>query len=81
MQAYRLLLETAKTQESQLVACAAFDAAWAEIQSQFPADGPGRDEARCRLASAMLPFVNEEVADPIRLKKLALHAMQSFASP
>ena len=50
MKAYRLLIETARTQEAQLVACAAFDAAWSEIESQYPTSGAEWEEARRRLA-------------------------------
>jgi hypothetical protein len=75
MKAYRLLLESAPTQEAQLVAFAAFDAAWSEIESQYPTIGPGWEEARHRLASAMLPFLKDEVLDPLWLKNVALKAM------
>jgi hypothetical protein len=77
MKAYRLLLAATRTQESQLVVCAAFDAAWSEIESHYPPDGPDWDAARLRLASAMLPFVNKEVLDPIWLKNVGLKAMRS----
>ena len=77
MKAYRLLLEAARTQEAQLVAFAAFDAAWSEIESQYPTSGAEWEGARHRLASAMLPFLNEEVLDPLRLKALGLNAMQT----
>ena len=76
MKAYRLLLEAAPTQEAQLVAFAAFDAAWSEIESQYPTSGPEWEDARHRLASAMLPFLNDEVLNPLWLKSLALKAMQ-----
>ena len=76
MKAYRLLLEAAPTQEAQLVAFAAFDAAWSEIESQYPTSGPEWEDARHRLASAMLPFLNDEVLKPLWLKSLALKAMQ-----
>ena len=80
MNAYRLLLAAARTQESQLVACAAFDAAWSEIESRYLPSGPEWEDARRRLASAMLPFLNEEVLDPLWLKNVALKAVQSPAN-
>ena len=76
MKAYRLLIETARTQEAQLVACAAFDAAWSEIESQYPTSGAEWEEARRRLALAMLPVINDEPLNPLLLKSLALKAMQ-----
>ena len=79
MKAYRLLIEAARTQEAQLVACAAFDAAWSEIESEYPASGPEWEAARAHLASAMLPFVNEEVLNPLWLKNVALKTMQLSA--
>ena len=79
MKAYSLLLEAARTQERQLVAFAAFDAAWSEIESQYPTSGPEWEAARAQLASAMLPFVNEEVLNPLWLKNVALKAMQLSA--
>ena len=79
MKAYRLLIEAARTQESQLVACAAFDAAWSEIESQYPPCGPEREAARHRLASGMLPFLNDEMLDPLWLKNIALQNMHSGA--
>ena len=80
MKAYRLLIDAARTQESQLVACAAFDAAWSEIESQYPPSGPEWEDARRGLASAMLPFLNEEVLDPLWLKNVAVKAVQSSAN-
>jgi hypothetical protein len=80
MKAYRLLLEAARTQEAQLVAFAAFDAAWSEIESQYPSSGPEWEDARHRLASAMLPFLNEEVLDPLWLKNVGLKAVQQISS-
>ena len=77
MKAYRLLLDAARTQEAQLVACAAFDAAWSLIESQYPTSGPEWEDARRRLASAMLPFLNDEVLNPLWLKNVALKAMQA----
>ena len=79
MKAYRLLLEAAPTQEAQLVAFAAFDAAWSEIENQYPKSGPEWAAARHRLASGMLPFLNDEVLDPVWLKNVALKAVQSPA--
>jgi hypothetical protein len=78
MKAYRLLLESAPTQEAQLVAFAAFDAAWSEIESQYPPSGPEWEEARYRLASAMLPFLNDEVLNPLWLKDVALKAIRQM---
>ena len=80
MKPYRLLIGAARTQEAQLVACAAFDAAWSEIETQYPPSGPEWEDARRRLASAMLPFLNEEVLNPLWLKTVALNAMQSPAN-
>jgi hypothetical protein len=80
MKAYRLLLEAAPTQEVQWVAFAAFDAAWSEIESQYPTEGPEWDKARLLLASAMLPLLNEEVLDPLWLKDEALKVVQGEAS-
>ena len=76
MNAYRLLLGAARSQESQLVACAALDAAWSEIESEYPSEGSEKDAARLRLATAMLPFVNEEVLNPLWLKNIALKNIQ-----
>ena len=56
MKAYALLQEIARTPDSQLTVFAAFDAAWSEVADGCPSEGPERDEARVRLASAMLPF-------------------------
>jgi hypothetical protein len=80
MKAYRLILDGARTQEAQLVACAAFDAAWSEIESQYPRSGPESEAARLRLASAMLPFLNNELLDPLWLKNVALNAVQAAPS-
>lgn len=77
MKAYALLQEVARTPDSQLTVFAAFDAAWSAIADQYPSDGPRRDEARFRLASAMLPFVTEGAMDPLWLKDAALKAIQS----
>ena len=75
MKAYKLLEEAARNPVSQLVVFAAFDAAWSEIKNQYPDQGPERDGARHRLASAMLPYVSEEAADPLWLKESALRAI------
>ena len=61
------------------MAFAAFDAAWSEMENQYPASGPEWEEARHRLASAKLPFLSEEVLDPLWLKNVALKAMQLSA--
>ena len=50
---------------------AAFDAAWSENANS----GPEWEEARHRLASAMLPFLNDEVLGPVWLKNIALKNM------
>ena len=76
MKAYRLLLEAVRTQESQLIAFAAFDAAWSEIESQYPTSGPEWEDARHRLASAMLPFITDDLMDPVWLKTVALKSLQ-----
>jgi hypothetical protein len=77
MRAYRLLLEASHQQATQLVAFAAFDAAWSEIQSQYPDEGPEQAAARYRLASEMLPFINDEVVNPLSLKDAALTAFSA----
>ena len=77
MKAYALLQEVARNPDSQLAVFAAFDSAWSEIESQFPPEGPEREHARLRLASAMLPFVTEGAIDPLWIKDAALKAMQS----
>jgi hypothetical protein len=62
MKAYRLLLEAATTQEAQLVAFAAFDAAWSEIENQYPNSGPEREDARHRLARRCCLFSTIKLA-------------------
>ena len=51
------------------MAFAAFDAAWSEMENQYPASGPECEEARHRLASAMLPFLNDELLNPLWLQE------------
>jgi hypothetical protein len=80
MNAYRLLIDAARTQEAQLVACAAFDAAWSEIENQYPDGGPEWEAARAQLATAMLPFLNDEVLNPLWLKDVAVKEMKSRSS-
>jgi hypothetical protein len=77
MKAYALLQEVARNPDAQLVVFAAFDAAWSAIADRYPADGPEREQARLRLASAMLPFVTESAIDPLWLRDAALRAFNT----
>jgi hypothetical protein len=53
----------------------AFDAPWAEIAANYGSDPADIDEARYRLATAMLEIANEESRDVYVLKQAALQRM------
>jgi len=54
---------------------AAFDAAWAEISSNFGDDPIDVEKARLRLANALLSIANEDSRDIEVLKRAALQRM------
>jgi hypothetical protein len=78
MEAFKLLQEHARDPVTQLVVFAAFDAAWSEIRDDYP-EGTERDEARHRLALAMVPHIAQDVT-PLRLKDAALKAFRKTDS-
>jgi hypothetical protein len=53
----------------------AFDAAWAEISSNFGDDVEDVEKARLRLAKAILTIANEDSRDVAVLKRAALQRM------
>jgi len=53
----------------------AFDAAWAEVSSNFGDDMVDVDKARRRLAKALLSIANEDSRDVAVLKRAALQRM------
>jgi hypothetical protein len=69
MRARRLIEGSTLTAETLGVAFAAFESAWAEIASQYVTDP---DDARAKLAHAILLVTQEGARDAKRLKDEAL---------
>ena len=72
MKARRLIESSAFEPQTLQVIFRAFDAAWSEIAHHFPDND---DNARRRLAHAMLAVARENSSDAEELKKDALQVM------
>ena len=72
MKARRLIETSAFQPETLQILFRAFDAAWAEIAHHFPDND---DNARMRLAHAVLAVARENSTDMEQLKKDALQVM------
>ena len=76
MRARRLLEGSTFGPETMKVVTEAFDKAWASIEDHFRGeDEHDIEEARLRLAHAVLVVAHEDVADVERLKDHALELM------
>ena len=75
MKARQFLQNAVHKPETLQVVFAAFDAAWAELENDFP-ERTARDEARQQLARALLAVVTSDTTDPLDLKERALKAMK-----
>jgi hypothetical protein len=72
MKARRLIESSIYQPETLQTVFKAFDEAWAEIAHHFNGDA---EDARARLAHAVLIVTREDSADPERLKNDALQVM------
>jgi hypothetical protein len=72
MKARRLIESSIYEPETLHTAFKAFDDAWAEISHRFNGDA---EDARARLAHAVLIVTREDSDDPERLKNEALQVM------
>jgi hypothetical protein len=72
MKARRLIESSNYDPDTLHVVFQAFDAAWAEIAHHFDGDA---EQARLRLAHAVLIVTNGENAEPEQVKKDALEVM------
>jgi hypothetical protein len=72
MKARNLLENSIYDPEKLEVVFTAFDAAWAEISHHFEGD---TEQARLRLAHAVLIVTNDDSADPQHVKRDALQVM------
>ena len=79
MKARALLIGATFDPETMKVMFAAFDMAWAEIAHHFDGD-PEVEQARLRLANAVLATVGENGTDVEALKKSALEVMALTAA-
>ncbi len=76
MKARRLIEASAFGPETFKVVAQAYDQAWASIEQQFHGEDEKRiEEARLRLAHAILVVAREDSADAERLKDHALELM------
>jgi hypothetical protein len=72
MRIRQLFQSTVHQPETLQVVFAAFDLAWAELESKRPTPEADREDERHRLATAMLSFVTENMTDPVELKDMTL---------
>jgi hypothetical protein len=75
MRARRLIDSASFGVEAIQAIAQAFDAAWAEIDRNFGDDPAEIDDARCKLANALLSIAEEESRDVEILKNAALQRM------
>jgi hypothetical protein len=75
MQARKLIEGSTYGPETMRVIGKAFDAAWATINHHFASDGLASEEARVRLAHAVLAVAHEDSRDCEELKDAALQVM------
>jgi hypothetical protein len=75
VKARRLIEASTFEPETLQVVCKAFDEAWAEISHHFAADESEIEQARMRLAHAVLIVAREDSNVPGRVKNDALQVM------
>jgi hypothetical protein len=75
MKARRLIEGSAFAPRTLLTLCKAFDAAWAEISHHFDGHEKLAEEARIRLAHAVLVVASEDSDDTERVKNNALQVL------
>jgi hypothetical protein len=75
MQARKLIAGSTYGPETMRVIGAAFDEAWAAISHHFASDDHASQEARVRLAHAVLAVAHEDSRDTEELKDAALQVM------
>jgi hypothetical protein len=75
MKARRLIESSILAPEPLHVAFQAFDAAWAEISSHFDGDERATQDARMKLAHAVLIVTSEDADNPVRVKNDDLQVM------
>jgi len=75
VKARRLLESSTFEPETLQVIFEAFDAAWAEIAEHFAGDEPAAEDARLRLAHAVLIVARPDSSDASGLKNDALQVM------
>jgi hypothetical protein len=76
MKAHNLLKSELQTPETLHVVFEAFDAAWAEMEAEYPEGHELRDAVRQQVAMMMLSFVTDTTRDAQKLKDLTLSAMK-----
>jgi hypothetical protein len=75
VKARRLIASSTFEPETLEVIYKAFDAAWSEISDHFAREAPATENARMRLAHAVLIVAREDSRDADRLKDDALQVM------
>ena len=70
MKIRQLFQSTVHQPETLQVVFAAFDMAWADLEKRVLEED--REDARLRLATAMLGYVTENMTDPVELKDVTL---------
>jgi hypothetical protein len=75
VKARRLIESSAFEPETLQVIYKAFDAAWSEISDRFAGEDAATEQARMRLAHAVLIVASEDSRDADRLKNDALQVM------
>ena len=75
MRALRLIENAPYEPETRRIVFQAFDKAWSEMAPQFHGSQTQIEQARLRLAHAVLMLSSEESGDAERLKQDALHIL------